>query len=99
MDLNLKGKRVLITGASKGIGAATAEAFAEEGCDVDLAARNEPALRALSERLQRAHGVRATVHVVDLRVAADIERLVSLTREVDVLVNNAGDIPGGALDQ
>jgi NAD(P)-dependent dehydrogenase (short-subunit alcohol dehydrogenase family) len=99
MDLFLRGKRVLITGASKGIGAATAEAFAEEGCDVDLAARNEPALRDLGERLQRTHGVRATAHVVDLRVASDIERLASRTREVDVLVNNAGDIPGGSLDQ
>jgi len=99
MDLFLRGKRVLITGASKGIGAAAADAFAEEGCDIDLAARNEAALRELSDRLQRTHGVRAKVHVVDLRLAADIDRLVSQTRDVDVLINNAGDIPGGSLDQ
>ena len=47
MDLHLRGKRVLITGASKGIGAAAAEAFAEEGCDVMLAARNGEQLKAL----------------------------------------------------
>ena len=47
MDLHLRGKRVLITGASKGIGAAAAEAFAEEGCDVMLAARNDEQLKAL----------------------------------------------------
>ena len=52
MDLHLRGKRVLITGASKGIGAAAAEAFAEEGCDVMLAARNGEQLKALAERLR-----------------------------------------------
>ena len=53
MDLHLSGKRVLITGASKGIGAAAAEAFAEEGCHVRLAARsafNWSPLRAASRR-------------------------------------------------
>ncbi len=43
MDLNLNGRTVLITGASKGIGAAVAEAFAEEGCDLILAARSADA--------------------------------------------------------
>ena len=52
MDLHLRGKRVLITGASKGIGAAAAEAFAEEGCHLRLAARTSELLNALAERLR-----------------------------------------------
>ena len=49
MDLHLSGKRVLITGASKGIGAAAAEAFAEEGCHLHLAARSGDQLKALAD--------------------------------------------------
>ena len=52
MDLHLRGKRVLITGASKGIGAAAAEVFAEEGCEVHLAARSAPALEQLAAGLR-----------------------------------------------
>ena len=99
MDLFLRGKRVLITGASKGIGAAAAEAFAEEGCDLDLAARSEGALRALAERLQRERGVDVQIHAVDLRKSSDIARLGELAERIDVLVNNAGDIPGGSLEK
>jgi NAD(P)-dependent dehydrogenase (short-subunit alcohol dehydrogenase family) len=74
MDLHLRGKRVLITGASKGIGAAAAEAFAEEGCDVMLAARNGEQLKALAERLRSDHQIDAPAHVVDLRKREDIAR-------------------------
>ena len=96
MDLHLRGKRVLITGASKGIGAAAAEAFAEEGCDVMLAARNGEQLKALTERLRSAHQIGATAHVVDLRKGEDIARLAKEAADIDILVNNAGDIPGGS---
>src|SRR5260370_24509232 len=75
MDLHLRGKRVLITGASKGIGAAAAEAFAEEGCDLLLAARSGDALKALAERLRSTHQISATAHVVDLRNPADLAKL------------------------
>jgi NAD(P)-dependent dehydrogenase (short-subunit alcohol dehydrogenase family) len=98
MDLNLGGKTVLITGASKGIGAATAEAFAEEGCNLRLAARNESALADLAKRLAADHGVRADVHAVDLRDAAALEQLADAAAAVDILVNNAGDVPGGSLE-
>ena len=76
MDLHLRGKRVLITGASKGIGAAAAEAFAEEGAHLMLAARNGEQLKALTERLRSTHQIAATAHVVDLRKGEDIARLV-----------------------
>ncbi|MGB3866236.1 MAG: SDR family oxidoreductase [Xanthobacteraceae bacterium] len=99
MDLHLRGKRVLITGASKGIGAAAAEAFAEEGCHLRLAARNGPALQALAQRLRQSHQIDATVHVVDLRNPDDIARLAADASDIDILVNNAGDIPGGSLDK
>jgi len=99
MDLHLRGKRVLITGASKGIGAAAAEAFAEEGCHVRLAARSADALEALAKKLRAAHGVEATVHAVDLRKPDDLAALAAAAADIDILVNNAGDIPGGSIDK
>jgi NAD(P)-dependent dehydrogenase (short-subunit alcohol dehydrogenase family) len=97
MEMNLKGKRVLITGASKGIGAAAADAFAEEGCSLMLAARNGAALEALASTLRGRHGVSVSVHIVDLRKSDDIAALARAADDLDVLVNNAGDIPGGSL--
>ena len=99
MDLHLSGKRVLITGASKGIGAAAAEAFAEEGCHLRLAARSGDQLKALTERLRSQHQIDAAAHMVDLRKPEDVARLAQEAADIDILVNNAGDIPGGSLDK
>ncbi len=99
MDLNLRGKRVLITGASKGIGAAAAEVFAEEGCDLHLAARSGDALIALAQDLGRDHRIKAHVHAVDLRDPEDLKRLTEATEDIDILINNAGDVPGGSLER
>jgi NAD(P)-dependent dehydrogenase (short-subunit alcohol dehydrogenase family) len=98
MDLNLRGRRALVTGASKGIGAAIARVLAEEGCDVHLAARNGPALRELAGRLSAEHGVAAHAHVADLRLPGDLDRLATEVPDLDILVNNAGDIPGGSIE-
>lgn len=99
MDLHLRGKRVLITGASKGIGAAAAEAFAEEGAHLLLAARNGEQLRALADGLRSAHQIDATTSIVDLRRPEDLARLAKEAADIDILVNNAGDIPGGSIDK
>jgi 3-oxoacyl-[acyl-carrier protein] reductase len=93
MDLGLKGKSVLITGGSKGIGLACAHAFAAEGCDVHLAARDVARLDAAKAQLKD----RATVHAVDLRDSGALRKLAAECANIDILINNAGDIPGGTL--
>jgi NAD(P)-dependent dehydrogenase (short-subunit alcohol dehydrogenase family) len=99
MDINLKGKTVLITGASKGIGQVIAESMAAEGCNLHLAARDEVAMQKLATRLEREHGVSVTVHRCDLGRTRDVEALGAACAEVDILVNNAGDIPPGTLEE
>ncbi len=98
MDMRLAGATVLITGASKGIGAAAAEAFAAEGCDLHLAARDGQAMETMAARLRADHGVAVTVHAMDLAAPGGMEALAEAAGDVDVLVNNAGDIPAGPIE-
>jgi NAD(P)-dependent dehydrogenase (short-subunit alcohol dehydrogenase family) len=97
MDLGLQGRWVLITGASGGIGAGAAEAFAAEGCNLHLTARNGEALMMIARRLREAHQVEARTHPLDLTAEGTTEKLVEAVGDVDVLLNNAGVIPGGDL--
>jgi NAD(P)-dependent dehydrogenase (short-subunit alcohol dehydrogenase family) len=83
MELNLKGKRVLVTGASKGIGRACVEMLAAEGCAVLGASRNiapGPSTKA-----------------IDISQRGAAEELAAWAGDLDILVNNAGAIPGGDL--
>ncbi len=97
MDLELSGKRVLVTGASRGIGYACARHFAREGCEVTLVSSSEDALRAAAARLTEETGATAAIHRADLSQNAGVESLRPLATTVDILVNNAGAIPGGGL--
>jgi NAD(P)-dependent dehydrogenase (short-subunit alcohol dehydrogenase family) len=97
MDLGLRGKRVLITGASQGIGEGIAEAFAEEGASLLLVARSGDKLDTIATRLRAAHGVAADTLAIDLTAAGSIDRVAAMAADLDVLVNNAGAIPGGNL--
>jgi short-subunit dehydrogenase len=93
--VELRGKRVLITGASRGIGRSLAVAFAEAGAHVALVARDATALEALAAELG------GTAHPADLLDPEQLGRLVHRVEDaigsIDVLVNNAGIAHGGAL--
>ena len=97
MDLNLRGKLALITGASKGIGLACARQFAEEGCRLHLASRTEADLERAKESIQARHNVSVTNHPVDLSNGEAVRELASACSDIDILVNNAGAIPAGDL--
>ena len=94
----LIGKRVLVTGASAGIGEACVRRFAEQGAHVLLAARRLDRIEKLAEELMDAHKVEAYAHAVDVtdreRVAGYVETLERLDLLPDVLVNNAGKARG-----
>ncbi len=96
MDLDLAGRRVLVTGASQGIGEGLAHAFGDEGCDLVLVARNADKLAGVADQVRSRCDVSVDVLALDLTDAGATDRLSALER-VDVLVNNAGAIPGGDL--
>jgi len=97
----VEGKVVAITGASSGIGAATALLLAERGATVVLGARGTDRLQALADRIVRAGG-RVAHARTDVKRRGDLANLVGLARErfgkLDVLVNNAGIAPISVLD-
>ena len=99
MDLKLTGKVALVTGSSRGIGLATAKAFAAEGCRVMLSARSTEQLRG-AETALRATGAEVAAHAADVGDPDDaaglIEATVAAFGGIDILVNNVGGGGGGA---
>lgn len=97
----LQTRVIIVTGASTGIGAATAELFAHKGWTVVLAARSQDILEKLAAKIAAAGG-KALAIPTDVTVKSDIENLVQKTMaafgRIDVLVNNAGVGISGTLD-
>jgi NADP-dependent 3-hydroxy acid dehydrogenase YdfG len=102
MENNIKGKVVVITGASSGIGEATALLLAQRGAGVVLGARKLDRLKALADRIEQTGGNVAYIQT-DVTRRKDLETLVRLAcdrfGQLDVLVNNAGIAPISLLDE
>lgn len=98
MKLGLENRRALVMGASKGLGAATAVALANEGAHVIGAARSTDAIAALNERLEPGATGRIEAAALDLADAGSVTGLIAaLDAEggVDIVVNNSGGPPPG----
>ncbi|MGE2735687.1 SDR family NAD(P)-dependent oxidoreductase [Mycolicibacterium vaccae] len=96
---DFNGRKVLITGASRGIGAAIVKRFAAGGAEIMLAARSAADIEQTADELKQ-RGIRAIPVTADMADRADLERLMDRVREdfggLDVLVNNAGVLPTAA---
>ena len=99
MDLGLAGKAVLVTGASAGIGEATARAFAREGARLAIVARRQDVLRRVADELRGLGAPDAHALAGDVSLADDVARVVEQARErlgaLHVVVANAGGPPSG----
>lgn len=102
MNLELKDKIAIVGGASTGIGYGIARILAEEGAQLAITARRQPALSEAAERLRRETGARVLPIAADARKSDDCRRIVETVKTeyggVDILVNNDGAPPlGGAV--
>ena len=106
MELNLKGKRALVAGASSGLGAGAALALAAEGVELVINSRDRERLAASARRIEESTGIRPALAVGDISDESEREEVIRASREslrdgtVDILVSNTGGPPPGAfLDQ
>lgn len=99
MDLELRGKRALITGASKGIGKAVAMRLAEEGCNLYLTSRTLADVAVVREEIRGRFPVDIGVHACDLMAKGAVGELAALWGDADILINNAGATPSGPIEE
>ena len=97
MELGLGGKLALITGGSRGIGRAVAEMLSSEGCNLVLISRNAADLNAAKSAVEKTAKVSVRIDACDLADSSNVTRLAAQYPDVDILINNAGAIPGGTI--
>jgi 3-oxoacyl-[acyl-carrier protein] reductase len=99
MNLELKGKTALVSGASQGMGRAIALGFAREGAKVAICARGETQLKEAAEQIRHRTGSEVIALVADMTRSEDVQRFVAKSAEhfgrVDIVVTNAGGPPIG----
>jgi NAD(P)-dependent dehydrogenase (short-subunit alcohol dehydrogenase family) len=98
MDLKLRGRTALVTGASKGIGLGIAQWFAEEGVNLCLVARSGELLDREAQAIRASSQVNVQTKAADLSDAKQRRAVFEAFPDVDILVNNAGAITGGAIE-
>jgi 3-oxoacyl-[acyl-carrier protein] reductase len=96
MDLGIRGRRALVTGASKGLGRGCAEALAAAGVDLVINARGAEALEAAAGAIRAAHGVEVTAVAADIASEDGRSAALEAAGGVDILVTNAGGPPPGS---
>ncbi len=99
MDLGLKGKKALVTGASSGLGAVAALALAEEKADVIINGRDLKRLEKSAKQIYDATGATVKIVVGDVSKEDDIVRIKNEIGDIDILVSNAGGPPPGQLTE
>ncbi len=95
MELNLEGKRVLVTGGSEGIGFAIAKSFALEGAHLHLVSRSKEKLEKAKAEILKIADAEVSVHPYDLSVSENVQKLSRECSDIDILINNAGAVPPG----
>src|SRR5262249_29397307 len=97
MDLGLKARVALVAASSQGIGRATAEAFASEGCRVAMCARNKETLKAAADNIRSQHNVEVLAEPFDVTDPVAVRDFVTAVTQkfgsADICVTNAGGPP------
>src|SRR6516165_2900283 len=99
MDLGIRGRKALLSGASRGLGRACAFALAREGADVTIVARRRDVLEKTGAEIAAATGVKVTTVAADITTGAGRSTALAACPQPDILLNNAdGPAPGDFRD-
>lgn len=99
MDLGIRGRRAIVSGASKGLGRACAYSLAREGVSVAIVARTESELLKTAEEMRKSTGAQVVAVAADITSAEGRARVLQAFPDPDILVNNAGGPPTGDFRQ